>query len=100
MLDLDAERAHRLDGPQAIVARKKPAHDADAVGESANDDGAVGNAFVARDGNFSFDPRRAFDPKFHERRSASREFAGLSSRAISLLPPALLFSSPAKLVKP
>src|SRR5436305_3471974 len=65
MLDLDAESAQGLNGPQAIVAREKSAQDAHAVRERANDYGAVRDAFVTRDRDFRLDARRPFYAKFH-----------------------------------
>ena len=85
VLDLDAESAQGLNGPQAIVAREKSAQDAHTIRERTDDDGAVRDAFVARHRDFRLDARRTFYAKFHttvlinwfgSRRCASAKIAG------------------------
>ena len=48
LFDLDAETAHTLQGRQAVAPAQKATHPADAIGQGAEQDGAVGNGFVAR----------------------------------------------------
>ena len=59
------EGAHRLDGPQAIVTRQEAAQHAWAVGQRTDENRAMRDALVARNGDFGFDSGRAFNAKFH-----------------------------------
>ena len=65
LVDLNAERAQRVDRVHAIFAGKKTVQRADAVGESRDDGGAMRNAFVARNSDLRFDAGRSLYAEFH-----------------------------------
>src|SRR4029079_11474348 len=55
--DFHAERAHRLHGPQTIVAREKASQHAWTIAHRRNDDCAMRYAFVTRNSQFRVNDR-------------------------------------------
>ena len=53
--DENTHLAHGLDGASAVLALKKIRDGARAVGERGQEDGAMGDAFIRRHGDFGFD---------------------------------------------
>jgi len=65
LFDLDSQSAEGVHRAHAIFARKKSAQCARAIGQGRNNNGAMGNAFVAWDGDLSVNSRRSFNSQFH-----------------------------------
>ncbi len=73
LFNRDPERAHRGDGVHAIGAAGKTAQNTGTIGEGSDEDGAMGNALVARDGDLGFEPCRALYPNvIHGMRGPAR----------------------------
>jgi hypothetical protein len=65
LVDLNTERAQRVDCMHAIFAGKKTVQRAWPVRQSRDDGGAMRNALVARDRNLGLDAGRSLYAEFH-----------------------------------
>jgi hypothetical protein len=66
MIDLNAERAQRVNGVKTIVALEETAQRANTVRQSSDYCGSMRNTFVTRNGDFGINPRRSLCPQFHK----------------------------------
>jgi hypothetical protein len=62
LFDPDAQSAHCIDRVHAVFARQEAPQCAYSIRQSPDDNGPMGNTFIAGDGDFEIDSRSAFDP--------------------------------------
>ena len=65
LLDLDPERAHRIDGTHAILAWEKTLQLANAVGQRRDNHRPMRNALIAGHADFRVDPLGSLDAQIH-----------------------------------